>query len=231
MAKHHVQGLVEYDGKQGEIVASGRTEGVLKVAEMSGDNGAFGVGACEGLDGEITIFEGKAYVSRVRGEGLVMDNDPSAGAIFGAWTKNRRWQDEPVPAEIHTYYDLQLFVQTRATAAGIDTGATPFPFLMTGRPKQIRWHVNVDHTEGMPLTRDTFRQSKANYVTEHQEIDIVGFYSELHHGVFIGTYAPAIKDEGAENAMHIHLLSKDGNLTGHIDDLAFEGGMTLRLPR
>jgi hypothetical protein len=55
----------------------GTTEGILPIAEMSGANGAYGVGACEGLDGEITIFKGKPYVTKVRGDGFIMDNSQS----------------------------------------------------------------------------------------------------------------------------------------------------------
>jgi len=231
MKTHHKDGLVEYDGKQGAIVASGKTEGILPIAEMSGANGAYGVGACEGLDGEITIFEGKSYVTRVRDDGFIMDNSQNGMAIFGAWTKNMQWRDEPVPADVKTYDDLQRFVKARATAAGIDTSSTPFPFLVTGKPAELKWHINVDRTGGKPITRELFRQSKANYVIKNEEVNIVGFYSEKHHGVFIGTYAPAIKEKDTKNAIHIHLVSKDGKSAGHIDDLTFEGGMTLRLPQ
>lgn len=224
-------GLVEYYGKQGAIVASGKTEGILPIAEMSGANGAYGIGAYEGLDGEITVFEGKPYVTKVRGDTFIMDNSGTGMAIFAGWTKNTQWRDEPVPAEVTSYLDLQRFVKSRATAAGIDTSSTPFPFLLTGTPAELKWHINVDRTEGKPLTKELFKKSKANYVMKNEPVDIVGFYSEKHHGVFIGTYSPAITDKGVKNAMHIHLVSKDGKSAGHIDDVTFEGGMTLRLPK
>jgi acetolactate decarboxylase len=192
---------------------------------------AYGIGACGGLDGEITIYEGRPYVTKVRGAGFIMDHSQDGTAIFGAWTKNRQWRGQPVPAGVRTYYDLQCFVKARATAAGIDTSSTPFPFLLTGKPAELKWHINVDRTGGKPITRERFKQSKANYVTQNEEVTIVGFYSESHHGVFIATYAPAIRDNDAENAIHIHLISKDGKSAGHIDALTFEGGMTLLLPK
>lgn len=223
-------GLVEYAGKQGEIVKSGKTEGILPIAEMSGANGVYGVGAYEGLDGEITIFEGKPYVTKVRGDGFVMDNSQNGKAIFGAWTKNTQWRDEPVPTDVKTYYDLQRFIKERANAAGIDTISTPFPFLLTGKAAELKWHINVDRTEGKPLTRELFKKSKDNYVMKNEEVNIVGYYSEKHHGVFIGTYAPAMKDKDVKNALHIHVVSKDGKSAGHIDHLSLAGSMTLRLP-
>jgi acetolactate decarboxylase len=224
-------GLVEYYGKQGGIVATGKADGTIPIAAMSGANGAYGLGAYEGLDGEITIFEGKPYVTKVRGSGFTMDHSHDGKAIFGAWTKNTAWRDEPVPAAVKTYLDLQRFVKARAAAAGIDTAATPFPFLLSGTPAELKWHINVDRTGGKPVDQELFRKSKDNYVMKNQAVDIVGFYSEKHLGAFIGTYVPAIKEKDVKNAIHVHLVTKDGKSAGHIDDLTFAGGMTLRLPR
>jgi len=33
------------------------------------------------------------------------------------------------------------------------------------------------------------------------------------------------------NAIHIHIVSRDGKAAGHIDDITLAPGMTLRLPQ
>ncbi|MBI4753998.1 MAG: hypothetical protein HY778_00930 [Betaproteobacteria bacterium] len=223
------EGLVEHYGAQKTIFETGKAEGRVPLAAMSGANAAYGVGAYAGLDGEIAVFEGKPYVTKVRGNGFTMDHSQDGAAIFSAWTKNTQWRDEPVPAEVKTYLDPQRHVKARAAAAGIDTAA-PFPFLLSGAPAELKWHINVDLTEGKPIDRQLFAKSKANYVMKNEPVDIVGFYSEKHPGVFISAYAPAIKEKDVNNTIHTHLVSKDGKSAGHIDDLAFSGGMTLRLP-
>lgn len=224
-------GLVEHFGRQADIVARNNAGGQVPITAMSGANGTFGVGAHAGLDGEITIYEGKPFVTQVRGNGYTMSHADAGSAIFAAWTRNTQWRDEPVPADVKTYLDLQRHVKARAAAAGIDTATTPFPFLMSGKPAELKWHINVDLTESKPITRELFAKSKANYVMKNEPVDIVGFYSEKHLGAFIGVYVPAIKDKDVKNAIHIHLVSKDGKAAGHIDDLVFAGGMTLRLPK
>lgn len=224
------EGLVEHYGAQKVIFETGKAEGKVPIAAMSGANGAYGVGAYEGLDGEITIYEGKPYVTKVRGNGFMMDNSTNGAAIFAAWTKNMQWRDEPVPAEVKGYLDLQRHVKVRAAAAGIDT-SKPFPFLMTGTPAELKWHINVDLTEGKPIDTKLFAKSKAGYVMKNEAVDIVGFYSENHPGVFISAYAPAIKEKDVKNTIHFHLVSKDGKSAGHIDDITMVGGMTLRLPK
>jgi acetolactate decarboxylase len=224
------EGLVEYYGSQKTIFDTGKAEGVVPIAAMSGRNAAYGVGAYADLDGEITIYEGKPYVTQVRGDGYTMSHSDAGSAIFAAWTKNVEWRDEPVPTEVKTYLDLQRYVKARATAAGLDTNQ-PFPFLLSGTPVELKWHINVNLTEGKPITRELFAKSKASYVMKNQPVDIVGFYSEKHPGIFISAYAPAIKEKDVKNTIHIHLVTKDGKSAGHIDDLTFAGGMTLRLPK
>jgi hypothetical protein len=48
------------------------------------------------------------------------------------------------------YVDLQSFVKTQANQIGIDTNK-PFPFLLSGIPKEIKWHINADHTNGQTI--------------------------------------------------------------------------------
>lgn len=223
------EGLVEYYGAQKNIFETGKAEAKVPVAAMSGSAAAYGVGAVAGLDGEITVFEGKPYVTKVRGNGFTLDNGHDHAAVFSVWTKNTQWRNEPVPAEVKTYLDLQRHVKARAAAAGIDTNQS-FPFLLVGTPVELKWHINVDLTEGKPIDRQLFAKSKANYTMKNEPVDIVGFYSEKHPGVFISAYAPAIKEKDVKNTIHIHLVTKDGKQAGHIDDLTFAGGMTLRLP-
>jgi len=223
------QPLVEFAGSQRNIFETGKADGVVPVAAMSGNQARYGVGAFEGLDGEITVFEGRPYVTRVRDNRVLMDSSGEGQAIFAVWTSNTDWRDVPIPESVQTYLDLQNFIAASASAAGLDT-AEAFPFLLTGTAAQITWHINVDRSEGRPINNDIFAQSKDSFVMSGQPVDIVGFYSEQHPGVFISTYAPAITEAGTRNTIHIHVVSQDGLLAGHIDDLQLSGGMTLRLP-
>ena len=224
------EGLVEFAGAQKNIFVTGKAEQTLTVTTMAASADSFGVGAVAGLDGEITVYQGKPYVTKVRGASFTLDHGMNHGAVFAVWTQQSRWRDEPVPGEVKSYLELQSFVKARAAAAGIDV-TKPFPFLLAGAPSQVKWHINVDLTEGKPITPELFAKSKANYVAKNQPMDIVGFYSENHPGVFISAYAPAIKaDSGVKNAIHIHIVSRDGKAAGHIDDITLALGMTLRLP-
>jgi acetolactate decarboxylase len=224
-------GLLTYAGSQKTIFETGKAEAKVPVAAMSGAPDFFGVGAVAGLDGEITVFEGKPYVTKVRGNSYTMDHSQEHTATFAVWTRQTAWTEQPVPSTVKGYLDLRNFVKARAATAGIDV-SKPFPFQLVGTPTEVKWHINVDLTEGKPITNELFAKSKASYVMKNEPMDIIGFYSDRHPGVFISAYAPAINVEsGVKNAMHIHLVTRDGKSAGHIDNLTLGTGMTLRLPK
>jgi acetolactate decarboxylase len=225
------EGLIEYVGTQKEIFKTGKAASVISLESLADRRGLFAVGPVDGLDGEITIFDSKAYITKVRGDGFTMDHSYNHGAFFLLWTEQTRWQDVPVPETVKGYVDLQQFVKAQAQVAGIDV-TKPFPFLLAGTPVEVKWHINVDRTEGKPITKELFVKSKQPFVTENEPVDIVGFYAEDRVGVYMAEYAPAIKKgSGIKNSIHIHLVSRTGKAAGHIDDLLLGKNMVLRLPK
>jgi acetolactate decarboxylase len=225
------EGMVEYVGAQRDIFKSGKAASVVWLEDLAGRKGLYAMGPVDGLDGEITIFDSKPYITQVRGKDFTLDNTLNHGAFFLVWTDQTNWKDVPVPDTVKGYVDLQKFVKAQAQAAGIDV-TKPFPFLLSGSPLEIKWHINIDRTEGKPITKELFLKSKEHFVAKNEPVDIIGFYSEHHAGVFLTQFAPAIKeDSGMENAIHIHLVSRTSKAAGHIDDLVMGGGMVLRLPQ
>jgi acetolactate decarboxylase len=225
------EGLVEFIGAQKNIFTTGKASSVISLETLSGQQGLYAMGPIDGFDGEITIFDSKPYITQVRGNDYVLDTTFRHGAFFLVWTNQSRWTDVPVPNTVKGYVDLQQFVKAQAQAAGIDV-SKPFPFLLSGTPVELKWHINVDRTEGKPITNELFVRSKAPFTTKNESVDIIGFYSETHSGVFLSQYAPAIKEgSGMKNAIHIHLVSRTSKASGHIDDLTLGDGMVLRLPK
>jgi len=223
-------GLVEYIGAQRNMFETGKAEGVLNLKFFQGKDNIYAVGPAALLDGEITLLSSKPYVSKVRGNDYHVDNTLNHDALFLVWSQVPRWKDIPVPESVNTYVQLQKFVKDQAAASGMDV-SKPIPFQFTGVPVEIVWHVNCDKTENKPITRELFAKSKAIYTMKNEPVDIIGFYSERHNGIFISQYAPAIKpDSGDKNAVHMHLVSRTTKATGHIDNIILGKGMTLRLP-
>jgi len=57
----------------------------------------------------------------------------------------------------------------------------------------LKWHINQDRTGGKPLNKQLFKTSKEYYLMRNEPVNIVGFCSGKHHGMFIGTFSPAQK--------------------------------------
>lgn len=212
---------VEHAGAQRKIFETGKADGDVALAQHAGKEHLYALGPVAALDGEITIFDSEVYVSRVRGAdgAFEVDRTLAHDAIFLAWTQVRTWLDVAIPQAVSSYAALEHFVAEAASANGIDT-QQPFPFLMAGTPRELRWHINVDRTAGQPITRERFRASKQPYALHDENIDIFGVYSNRHGGIFMS--------EGLQ--IHVHFVSRETPATGHIDEIA-PGGMTLRLPR
>ena len=225
-ASHAVQGalhagMVRYIGAQDDIFTTGRANAALSLRALAGLPSLFALGPVAGLDGEITIVNSQPYISQVRdgGDAYSVDRTFAHGAIFLVWAQVRAWHDIPVPDAASSYGDLETVVEAIARQHGIDTAA-PFPFLMTGMPHELVWHINVDRTGGQPITRDLFATSKQQYTLRGARVDILGVYSDKHSGIFM--------PQGKR--MHLHFIAHDSPATGHIDAIV-PGGFTLRLPQ
>ena len=107
-------GLVEYVGAQQEIFKTGKASSVISLETVSNRPGLYAIGPIEDLDGEITIFDSKPYITKVRGADYTVDRTFKHGAIFLVWTEQAKWLDVPVSDTVKGYADLQRFVKTQA---------------------------------------------------------------------------------------------------------------------
>lgn len=224
-------GMIEYVGAQKDIFVTGKAEAVISLKELAQHAHLYAIGPVAGLDGEITVFNSKPYVSKMlSNEDYQVTHSFDCEAFFLSWTTQKEWQEISIPETIQNYVDLQAFVKTQAAQLGIDV-TQPFPFLLSGTPKELKWHINVDRTNGQFITKELFSKSKHSYVNKSEPVDIIGFYSENHAGLFISQFSPAIKaDSGIKNSIHIHFVSQASKATGHIDDLILGSNMLLKLP-
>lgn len=63
-------------------------------------------------------------------------------------------------------------------------------------------------------------QSQMNYELKNEDVEIIGFFSTEHQGIFTHH----------DSYLHMHLITKDIKKMGHLDEITF-GDMTLYLPK
>lgn len=84
----------------------------------------------------------------------------------------------------------------------------------------MKWHV-IDWKEGdAEHTHEKHRNSGLNGTLIRESVEILGFYSGRHHGLFTHH----------TTNMHLHMKNSEGTIVGHVDGLTLKQGMELKLP-
>ena len=100
------EGLIEYVGAQKEIFKTGKAASVVSLEDLADRKGLYAMGPIDGLDGEITIFDSKPYITKVRGNDYTLDKTFKHGAFFLVWSEQTNWSDVQVPATVKGYVEL-----------------------------------------------------------------------------------------------------------------------------
>jgi acetolactate decarboxylase len=177
--------------------------------------GVWAVGPTERLAGELTILDGVPLVATIAHRAVRVVEDRNAGAPFLVWAEVRGWTQRRLPA-LADQRALEEHLGAIAATEGLDPDG-PFPFLMTGSPAEVAWHVL-----GGPVRPYAHGggHGAAQAALAGRAMTLVGFYSRRHEDVFThrGEFS------------HIHLVTDDRSLSGHVDALVPGGGLTLHLP-
>jgi len=206
-------------GAMRAMFESGDISGKTKIAELPQKH-LFAVGPLAELGGEITILDGKVFVSRVDAGRVVVESNPAPSAVFFVWANVRHWRKTVVPAGVRTYDELEAYVEKAAKDGGIDT-SQPFPFRLRGVFGKVEWHVNDYKPDGSKLTRAKHDAAKFKSTSENARLEMVGFYSRNHKGVF--THHTRLS--------HVHVTDRKRSFVAHVDDLVAGNRLTLYLPR
>ena len=114
--------------------------------------------------------------------------------------------------------ELVAAVVSAGAARGIDVGR-PFPFLVSGRADLVRFHV-LDKRDELPHTPERHERAKMRGTIERERVEVVGFYSEHHRGIFTP------KDAN----VHMHVKTTDGRVSGHLETVRWLTDATIWVP-
>lgn len=180
-------------------------------------SGLYALGAAEGLKGEIIILNGKGYItslvngipstrsaSKARGAMVVFDHIPS-------------WKITQHQNAIQNLNELEKFLEHHVQQTGRPT-SEPFAFLLTTSTSNVTYHV-IDWVNGTPHSAATHKQFALKGELENQPVTILGFYSNQHQGVFTHH----------DSKIHLHVITENKDLVGHVDQLELRGGFSLSL--
>lgn len=119
-----------------------------------------------------------------------------------------------MPSELKTISDVERFIDKKTKHY-----KRPFAFKLIGNVSSAIIHIQ-NLPEGTNVSSpDEAHQGQTNYRLSNEDVQIIGFFSTEHQGVFTHH----------DSFLHMHLITKDESKMGHLDDLEI-GKMKLFLP-
>jgi acetolactate decarboxylase len=197
------------------VMWKGELGGKIKLDTISNKNNLYGLGPLEGLQGEILINDGVSYIAKVNADkSMQVDTSFNVSAPFFVLAKVKQWQEIKLPDSILNIQHLETFIDKKTKSR-----KRPFAFKLKGRAKSAKIHVQ-NLPEGTVVTSPKeAHQGQVNYELQDQGVEIIGFFSTEHQGVFTHH----------DSYLHMHLITDDKAMMGHLDDIEM-GEMQLYLP-
>jgi acetolactate decarboxylase len=209
---------VQWVGAQRDV-PQGDISGHIALASISSLQNLYGVGPAEGLRGEVSIFDSVPSISRIVDGALKVDTNFNINACFLVYAQVSAWRRVTVPDAIADEAILETYVVKFAAKLGIDV-AQPFPFLINAKTERATFHV-LDKRDGLLHNPELHEKAKVRFVLQREPVEIVGFHSNRHRGIFTP----------ADVNIHMHIKSANGQLSGHLEKIQLERGATLAVPR
>jgi hypothetical protein len=225
---HRSGELVRYGGMH-ETIGQQQHQGRVELEQVVRMPHFYGVGAMEGLDGEITIEDSKPIVTAVTPDGRplpVAPTDAKAALLVGQsvheWTRIELSEDVP-----HGRFDDAVADAALRRGGDIVDLARPFMFVIEGQFKDVRLHVI---NGACPLHA---RMHKLELRPEDRPFELE---AETLSGTLIGVYAADSvgKLTHPDTSVHVHLIYTDPQtgkqITGHVERIGIVSGAILKLP-
>ncbi len=199
--------LVMYSGAMKNVMKKGELQGTIALDTLPDNPNLYGIGPVEFLQGEITLFEGRNFVSYVESEMKhIVSETFSVKAPFFVYAEVKEWEEIPVPETVEDLKTLEEFLNKLEKR---DT--LPFVFKIETNIKSAVFHVVNLPTGTQVSSPEDAHKGKISYTITNENVDLIGFYSTHHHTIFTHH----------DSNIHVHLLSKDKKQMGHLDEANF----------
>jgi acetolactate decarboxylase len=208
---------MEWAGAQRRVLAGDLTP-QADLRHLVPDADLYALGPLADLRGEVTVIGGIPYIATVSGETVRVERSFAHQACFLVQARVPRWSWVRIPERLPAWPDLAPVLRDAVSVAGIDADA-PVPFGITGRAVTGTLHV-LDKRDGQPHTPARHEQAKIRFPLADEPVDIVGFSSARHQGIFVPM----------DSTLHAHVVARDGRMAGHLDALHLAPGWRLALP-
>lgn len=208
---------VKVIGAMQNVFAKGQLHGLIYLDTIPDRSFVYGLGPHEYLSGELMMLEGVVYFSKVFGENeMVVSQNAEVESPSFAYAQVYKWNEYFLPDSIRTLTDLETYLDSLTNSA-----QGPFLFKLAGTVSKAKFEVlNLPKGNRVSVEQDAYVGRKF-FELEEEEVDILGFFSREHKGIFTPPDA----------FLHLHVMTKNKEKMGHLDQVVFKkGAMKLYLP-
>jgi hypothetical protein len=209
---------VRWIGAQRDVLG-GDVGGKISLREVADLPHLYALGPRAGASGEITIFDSQPCIARVVDGGVKMEAGLGHEACFLVYDQVRAWHESIEMRSIDDEPALTVALTRVICEARLDDRA-PVVFLLRAYASALTYHV-LNKRDRLPHTPALHEQAKVRFRLERRVVDVLGFYSRRHRGIF----TPGDSD------LHMHFRTIDGQVSGHVERLALGPGTVVAVPR
>ncbi|WP_405210707.1 acetolactate decarboxylase [Dokdonia sp. Asnod2-E02] len=207
---------VKVVGAMKNVMWKGELEGSILLDTITNKEGLYGLGPESYLTGELLIINGTSYLSKVNSDTtMTVTSTYEVSAPFFVYTNVTDWYEINLPASVKTIKDIEDFVSERTKEA-----KRPFAFRLEGTVSKAEIHIQNLPRDTKVSSPQEAHQGQTNYTLQDEEVEIIGFFSIMHKGIFTHH----------DSNIHLHLITKDQSKMGHLDNLTIDN-LKLFLPK
>lgn len=202
-------------GAMKNVMWKGELGSKILLDTIENKEGLYGLGPESYLKGELLINNGVSYVSKVTSDAtMTVERKSNLHAPFFVLGTVHSWKEIDIPAAIRSIKDLESYIDQVTPDY-----KRPFAFKLKGTIKSAQIHVQ-NLPDGTKVSSPAeAHQGQVNYELWNEQVEIVGFFSTEHKGIFTHH----------DSYLHMHLITANEKMMGHLDKLEINS-MKLYLP-
>ena len=208
---------VKVVGEMKDVMWKGDLKGKIATDSLNSKE-TYGLGPIEFLKGEIVVFDGQTFVSKVIDSiSHQVTKIPSVRAPFFVYSTNSDLKVVEFNRENFTLKELEVYINS--VYKDYDQ---PLLIRIDGLFDNIKVH-SVNLPEGKKVSSpDEAHQGLTQYDFKNISGSLIGFFSRNHKAVFTHH----------DSFFHAHFISEDREVLGHIDETDFNSSkVTLKVSK
>lgn len=199
---------IKVAGAMKNVMWKGELAGIISLDTLSSQADLYGLGPESYLKGELLIIDGQVYVSKVLTDtSMTVERTSAIEAPFFVYGKVREWSQTTMPDSVGDIQSLERYLDEQSKSA-----KRPFIFKLVGTVAGADIHIQNLAAGTKVSSPQEAHQGQINYQLEEKEVEIVGFFSTEHKGIFTHH----------DSFLHMHLITQDRQQMGHLDRVVFD---------